>query len=54
MNVETLDKQHNVEIQRKNFNIIKKVSYILDNILRNNYPDDFLPSLEVKYILLTI
>ncbi len=54
MNGETLDKQHNFETQRRNFILIKKVSSLLDNILKNNYQDDFLPSLEVKYILLII
>lgn len=54
MNVETLNKQNNIETQRKNFILIKKVSVILDNILKNNYQDCFLLSLEVKYILLTI
>ena len=50
MNVETLEKKHNIEKQRKNLILIKKVSTTLDHILKNNYPDEFLPNLEVNYV----
>lgn len=54
MNVENNEKHSNIETQRKNFLLIKKVSIILDNILKNNYSDDFLTNLEVKYIFLIV
>jgi len=54
MNVEILEKQSIIEKQRKNFILIKKVSIILDNILKNNYQDDFLTNVEVKYIILIV